>query len=218
MDTLLRNRWWTFAVRALALAVFGIAVLARQDLSPVDFSRWFGAAAVISGLLALRATVVRFDAGNPWGDPNWDGTPTYTIDLPWRSLAAEGVASFAAGVLILVTPVTSTRTLFGLIAGLALVTAVAQVLTAGQLQRFAEGSQAMAFAAVLSLAAGLTLIAASGATATARMTVVASAALIEAAALAAIAVPLLRWERVTPAPVLVQVRAADLHPGRSTRR
>jgi uncharacterized membrane protein HdeD (DUF308 family) len=218
VDTLLRNRWWTFAVRAVAAALFGSMVLARQDLSLVDFSRWFGVAAVANGLLALAATVVRFDAGNPWGDPNWDGTPTYAIDPSWRSLAAEAVMSFVTGAVVLVTPITGERALFGLIAGWAVATGIAQALTAGQLQRLATGWQAMAFAAVVCFAAGLTLVAASEATATARMTVVASAALIEAAMLAAIAGPLLRSWRDAAEPVAVQVPVVVLVPARSARR
>ena len=218
MDTLLRNRWWTFAVRAVAAALFGSMVLARQDLSLVDFSRWFGVAAVVNGLLALGATVIRFDAGNPWGDAGWDGTPTYAIDPHWRSLAAEAVLSFVTGAVVLVTPITGERALFGTIAGWAVAAGIAQALIAGQLQRLATGWQAMAFAAVVSFAAGLTLVAASGATATARMTVVASAALIEAAMLAAIAVPLLRSWRDAAEPLAVQVPAVVLVPARSARR
>jgi uncharacterized membrane protein HdeD (DUF308 family) len=212
MDTLLAKHWCAFAIRALTAAFFGSAVLARHDLALADFSRWFGIAAVVNGLLALGVTVVRFDAGNPWGDPCWDGTPTFAIDPAWRGLVAEGVVSFVTGVVVLVTPITSGRTLFGMIAGLAFATAIAQALTASQLQRRAAGWQAMAFAAVVSFSTGLTLTlaASSGATATARMTVVAVAALAEAAILVAIGAALRRLAQATATPSRVTVLAADL--------
>jgi uncharacterized membrane protein HdeD (DUF308 family) len=217
VDTLLSNRWWTFSVRALAVALFGIAVLARENRPLVEFSRWFGIAAVVSGLLTLCATVVRFDAGNPWDDPNWDGIPTFTLDLSWRPLTVQGALSFVTGAVVLVTPITSARPLFAIIAGLALTTALCQVLTAGQLQRLATGWQAMTLAAVISFCSGLTLAASSGAAATTRMTIVAGSALIEAAALVVVAVLLERSLRVAPAPLVVQVHAVELLPGRTAR-
>jgi uncharacterized membrane protein HdeD (DUF308 family) len=212
MDTLLARRWWAFPIRALTAALFGSAVLAQHGLVLSDFSRWFGIAAVVNGLFALGATVVSFDAGNPWGDPGWDGTPTFAVDPAWRGLVAEGVVSFVTGVVVLVTPITSDRALFGLIAALAFATAIAQALTAGQLQRLAAGWQAMTSAAVVSFSTGLTLIltASSGATATARMTVVAVAALIEAAILVAIGAALRRLARAPATPSRTTVLAADL--------
>jgi uncharacterized membrane protein HdeD (DUF308 family) len=205
VDTLLDSRWWTFAVRALVAALLGVAVLTRQDLSTHEFSRWFGVYAMVNGLLALRATVRSFDAGNPWGDPGWDGTPTYTIDLAWRAVAAEGVLSFVVGFVALVAPIRSDRVLFGVIAGAAFAIAVAQALAARALRDLATGGWAMALAATVSVAAGLVLVASPGAAATDRMAVVGGAALAEGALLVAIAAALRRWWQATavPRPALV---------------
>jgi uncharacterized membrane protein HdeD (DUF308 family) len=209
MDTVIRSRWWTFIARAGVTALVGIAVLARQDLSLEDFSRWFGVAAVVNGLLALGATVVRFAAGNPWGDPGWDGTPTFAIDPAWRPLAAEGVLSFVTGLVLLVTPVTGERALFALVAALALAAGIAQAMTAEKLERLAAGWEAMGVCAVVSLGMGVFVAASSGLAADDRMKVVGGAALVEAAAFVAIGAALRRLDRTAPTLHGTSVLAAE---------
>jgi uncharacterized membrane protein HdeD (DUF308 family) len=210
VDTLLGNRWGTFALRAAVAALFGGAVLAQQDLSLGDFSRWFGVAVVVNGLLALGATVVRFEAGNPWGDPGWDGTPTFAIDPPWRPLAAEGVLSFVTGLVVLVTPVTRERPLFGVIAAVALAAGVAQGLTAVQLDRLAAGWVAMGICAAVSIGTGVLVLATDALASPDRMKIVAVAALVEAAALTAIGAELRSLTRAVPVPQGTTVLAAEL--------
>jgi uncharacterized membrane protein HdeD (DUF308 family) len=218
MDTLLINRWWTFVARAVVAGLFGGAVVARQDPSLADFSQWFGIAAVVNGLVALGATVVGFDAGNPRGDPGWDGTPTFAIDPPWRPLAAEGVLSFVTGLVVLVTPVMGERTLFWVIASLALAAGVTQALTAVQLERLAAGWQAMAVCAAVSFAAGVFAVA-SGLSVTDRMRVVAAAALVLAVAFVAIGAALRRLGRTLSIPRGTTLLAASLiQPARSDPR
>jgi uncharacterized membrane protein HdeD (DUF308 family) len=217
MDSLLSQRWWTFAVRALVAALFGSAILTRQSVSLHEFSRWFGIAALLIGPLALYAAVRRADAGNPWGDPGWDGTSTYWLDPAWRAVAAEGVASGVAGFIVLVAPIADEQVLFGIIAGAAFAVAVAQGLAAAEFSSLAAGGWAMSLSAAVSVATGLVLVGMHGSAAIDRMRVVGAAALIEAVLLAAIAVPLQRRWSIASAPRLVPVRAVALVPERTVR-
>jgi uncharacterized membrane protein HdeD (DUF308 family) len=197
--------------------LLGSAILTRQTVSLHEFSRWFGIAAMVNGPLALYAVVRRADAGNPWGDPGCDGTPTYWLDAGWRAVAAEGVVSGVAGFVVLVSPIANDRTMFGIIAGAAFALAVAQALAAREFPADATGERAMALTAAVSAATGFVLIGMHGSAESDRMRVVGGAALIVAVLLAAIAVPLQRRWSAASAPQLVPVRAAALVPERTVR-
>jgi uncharacterized membrane protein HdeD (DUF308 family) len=218
MNTVLYRHWWTFAVRAVAAALFGIAVVTRPDLSPLELSRWFGAYALVDGILAVIAAVRRFDAGNPWGDPGWDGQPTFAIDRAWRPLVAEGTLSVVAGFTVLAWPIVGDRALLAAIAGRFLATAVAQALSADRLRLSAVAGAAMALIAAVSAAAGLVLVAPPEAGATDRSGVIGGAALVTAVLLPVIAAALWRQERSVTAPRLAPVRVAAPVDGGRVRR
>jgi hypothetical protein len=156
--------------------------------------------------------VVRFDAGNPWGDPGWDGTPTFAIDPPWRPLLVEGVLSFVVGLVVLVTPVTGERALFATIAVLAFGVGITQTLTAERLGRLAEGAEAMGIGAAVSFGTGVLALATDSLAVDDRMNAVAVAALIEAAAFVAVGAGLRRLDRSVPVPRGTTVLAAELIP------
>lgn len=217
MDTLFSQRWWTFAVRALVTTLLGSAILSRQTVSLDEFSRWFGIAAMVNGAFALIAAVRQADAGNPWGDPSWDGTPTYWIDPAWRAVAAEGVVSGVAGFVVLVAPIANAQVLFGVIAGWAFAIAVAQVLAAREFSSLAIGGWSMALTAAVSVITGLVLLALHGNAAIDLMRVVGGASLVTAALMAAIALPLRRWWSTAALPQPVPVRMVAVVPERTAR-
>jgi hypothetical protein len=158
----------------------------------------------------LLATVVRFDAGNPWGDPAWDGVPTYEIDPSWRPLAAEGMVGIVSGLVILITPVTGEQTLFVLIAAFAFASGVCQALSANQLGRLATGSAAMAVCAAISFAGCVIAIGTNYVALDDRIDALAGAAVVAAVALAAVGVSLVRQCRVAAVPRGTTVLAAEL--------
>jgi uncharacterized membrane protein HdeD (DUF308 family) len=111
MGALVQN-WWMMAVRGLLAMLFGVAILTWPDVSLLTVVVLFGGYAILDGLWAIVAVV----RASPRG-------PTREI---WP-VAAEGGVSLGLGILALMWPYVSQKTIL-IIAGWGLITGVLELV------------------------------------------------------------------------------------------
>ena len=139
LETLTRN-WWLLAVRGALAVLFGFVALIWPGITVLALVLLFGAYALVDGVMALYTAL--FDRGRPGGrGAGW--------------LVLEGVAGVLAGIGAVVWPGITALVLLYLIAAWALVTGVAEILTAIRLRREIEGEWLMILSGALSILFGV---------------------------------------------------------------
>ena len=139
LETLTRN-WWVLAVRGALAALFGLLALIWPGITVLALVLLFGAYALVDGVMALYTAL--FDRGRPGGrGAGW--------------LVLEGLAGVLAAIGAVVWPGITALVLLYLIAAWALVTGVAEILTAIRLRREIEGEWLMVLSGALSILFGL---------------------------------------------------------------
>jgi uncharacterized membrane protein HdeD (DUF308 family) len=140
VDTLVRN-WWLVALRGLVALIFGVLTIFRPGVTLSVLILLFGSYAIVNGLFSIVAAV----AGRR-GEPRWG------------SLLISGVLSAALGVLTFLAPAVTAIVLLYIIAAWAIVTGVAEVVTAIRLRRVMTGEWLLIAAGVVSVLFGILVI------------------------------------------------------------
>jgi len=143
MTGMLTRNWWAFALRGIVAIALGVLTLVVPGPTLVALIAVFAAYAIFDGVLAIVA-----GAGSP-GGPRW-----------WIILG--GVAGVAIGVLTIFSPSATALALVLLIGIWAIVTGVAEVISAYTLRRVIDREWLLALSGVISVVFGAFLIAAPG--------------------------------------------------------
>ena len=137
VDTLIRN-WGLVALRGVAALVFGVITIARPAASVTVLVLLYGSFALVSGLFTI-VNAVRERGG----------------ETHWIALLVNGVLSALLGVLTFFMPGMTALFLLYMIAGWAIVTGVAQIVTAVRLRRVISGEWMLVLAGVMSIVFGI---------------------------------------------------------------
>jgi len=168
----LAKNWWLLLLRGIAAIVFGVLAFAWPGLTLLTLILFYGAFALVDGVLAIVAAVT---GGAP--APRW-----------W--LAIVGLFGVAAGLLTFLMPGLSALVLLFFIAGWAIATGVLQIVGAIQLRKEIDNEWLLIFGGVVSVLFGIGMMLAPGAGALALVWVIGIYAVITGVVLVALALRL----------------------------
>jgi uncharacterized membrane protein HdeD (DUF308 family) len=168
----LAKNWWLLLLRGIAAIVFGVLAFAWPGLTLLTLILFYGAFALVDGVLAIVAAVT---GGAP--APRW-----------W--LAIVGLFGIAAGLLTFLMPGLSALVLLFFIAGWAIATGVLQIIGAIQLRKEIDNEWLLIFGGVVSVLFGIGMMLAPGAGALALVWVIGIYAVITGVVLVALALRL----------------------------
>ena len=151
----LAKNWWLLLLRGIAAIVFGVLAFAWPGLTLLTLILFYGAFALVDGVLAIVAAVT---GGAP--APRW-----------W--LAIVGLLGIAAGLLTFLMPGISALVLLLFIAGWAIATGVLQIIGAIQLRKEIDNEWLLILGGVISVLFGVAMMLAPGAGALALVWVIA---------------------------------------------
>jgi len=135
---MLAGNWWALLLRGIAAALFGLAALFWPGLTLFVLIVFFGAYALVDGVLAIVAGI-RGSEGSRW------------------LLLAEGVFGVLAGLAALFWPGMTALVLLFLISAWAIFTGLLKVVMAIFFRREVENAWLMGLSGVLSILFGLVL-------------------------------------------------------------
>jgi uncharacterized membrane protein HdeD (DUF308 family) len=170
----LAQNWWLLLLRGLCAILFGVLTFIWPGLTLVTLVLFYGAFALVDGVLAIIAAI---KGGDP--APRW-----------W--LAILGVFGIAAGVLTFLWPGLTALVLLFFIAGWAIAVGVMQVIGAIKLRHEIEGEWLLIAGGVLSVIFGLVMLAMPGAGALALIFVIGAYAIVYGALLVSFSLRLRR--------------------------
>jgi len=134
----LAEHWWALTIRGVAAILFGALLVLAPGIGLLALVMLFGAYALIDGVFNIVAAVRHARERERWG---------------WLALA--GVISVLAGVLTFLLPRLSALALLMLIAAWAIVTGVAQVISAVRLRKVIKGEWLLILGGILGIAFGV---------------------------------------------------------------
>jgi len=168
----LAKNWWLLLLRGIAAIVFGVLAFAWPGLTLLTLILFYGAFALVDGVLAIVAAVT---GGAP--APRW-----------W--LAIVGLFGVAAGLLTFLMPGLSALVLLFFIAGWAIATGMLQIVGAIQLRKEIDNEWLLIFGGAVSVLFGIGMMLAPGAGALALVWVIGIYAVITGVVLVALALRL----------------------------
>jgi uncharacterized membrane protein HdeD (DUF308 family) len=136
-EILVRN-WWLLALRGVAGVVFGLITMFRPGIGLAALILLFGAYALVDGILGVVLVLTKRR-----GEPHWVAT------------LIGSILSIVVGVLTFILPGLTAIALLFLIAAWAIVTGVAEIVTAIRLRKVITGEWLLILAGVLSVAFGV---------------------------------------------------------------
>jgi uncharacterized membrane protein HdeD (DUF308 family) len=139
LHTMAQN-WWLVVLRGVAAIIFGILAFAWPGITLLTLVFFWGAFALVDGVLAIVAAV---KGGNPM--PRW-----------W--LAIVGIAGIAAGALTFLIPGLAALVLVTFIAVWAIVLGVMEIYGAIKLRKEIEGEWFLILNGALSVAFGILIL------------------------------------------------------------
>jgi uncharacterized membrane protein HdeD (DUF308 family) len=134
--------WWALALRGLLAIIFGVLVLRWPGLSIEILVLFFGANALIDGVLALVAAVRGSATGGRW----------------WGMLL-QGILGIATGIITFLMPGLVAIVLLFLIAAWAIAIGVFEIIAAVRLRKEIEGEWLLALRGILAIVFGVALFA-----------------------------------------------------------
>ncbi len=136
----LASNWWLEVLRGVAAIIFGILAFAWPGITLLTLVLFWGAFALVDGVLAIIAAV---KGGNPM--PRW-----------W--LAIVGIAGLAAGALTFLMPGLTALVLVTFIAVWAIVLGVMEIVGAIKLRKEIQGEWLLILNGAISVLFGLVLL------------------------------------------------------------
>ncbi len=140
MDTMLARNWWAVGLRGLAALIFGILTLVVPSITLIVLIAFFGAYALIDGVLAIYLAIRGREHNRNWG---------------W--LLVEGIAGVIIGILTFRWPLTTGLVLLFFIAAWAIVTGIMEIFEAIELRRVINNEWLLILSGVASVIFGLIL-------------------------------------------------------------
>ena len=141
MDQVLARHWWAVGLRGLAALIFGILALLVPSITLIVLIAFFGAYALIDGLIALFVAIRGRPHARNWG---------------W--LLVEGIAGILIGIITFRWPGVTALVLLAFIAIWAIVTGIMEIFQAIELRRVINNEWLLILSGVASLLFGLILI------------------------------------------------------------
>lgn len=141
MDTLLVRNWWAVGLRGLAAIIFGILALVVPSITLIVLIAFFGAYALIDGVLAVYLAIRGRENNRNWG---------------W--LLVEGIAGILIGILTFRWPGVTALVLLAFIAAWAIITGAMEIFQAIELRRVIDNEWLLILSGAASVIFGLLLI------------------------------------------------------------
>jgi uncharacterized membrane protein HdeD (DUF308 family) len=137
----LANKWWILVVRGVAALVCGVLAFTLPGITLFALVLVWGAYALVDGAFGLVLGLRSARSGQRWG-----------------GLVFAGIVGMAAGVLTFIWPGVTALALLCVVAAWALLTGVAQIVSAIRLRRQIRGEWLLALSGVLSIAFAVLLV------------------------------------------------------------
>jgi uncharacterized membrane protein HdeD (DUF308 family) len=134
------GHWWALALRGALAILFGLAALLRPGIALGALILLIGAYFLVDGVFAI----VGVFRGTRSGTPRW-------------LLLLEGVVSILAGLIAFVNPGITAIVLLYLVAAWAVITGIAEIVTAIRLRQEIQGEWALVVGGILSVLFGVIL-------------------------------------------------------------
>jgi uncharacterized membrane protein HdeD (DUF308 family) len=165
----LAKNWWLLLLRGIAAIVFGLLAFAWPGLTLLTLILFYGAFALVDGVLAIIAAITGGSAA-----PRW-----------W--LAIVGLLGLAAGLLTFLMPGLTAVVLLLFIAGWAIATGVFQIIGAIKLRKEIDNEWLLILCGVISVLFGVSMMLAPGAGALALVWVIGAYSVVIGALFVALA-------------------------------
>ena len=134
------GHWWALALRGALAILFGLAALLRPGIALGALILLIGAYFLVDGAFAI----VGVFRGTRSGTPRW-------------LLLLEGVVGILAGIIAFVNPGITAIVLLYLVAAWAVITGIAEIVTAIRLRQEIQGEWALIVGGILSVLFGVIL-------------------------------------------------------------
>jgi uncharacterized membrane protein HdeD (DUF308 family) len=141
----LAKNWWLLLLRGIAAIIFGLLAFAWPGLTLLTLILFYGAFALVDGVLAIAAAITGGVPGSRW----------------W--LAIVGLLGIAAGLLTFLTPGLTALVLLFFIAGWAIVTGVFEIIGAIKLRKEIDNEWLLILGGIISVLFGVGMMLAPGA-------------------------------------------------------
>lgn len=141
MGTLLANHWWAVGLRGLAALIFGILTLVTPGITLLVLISFFGAYALVDGVLAIYMAIRERGRMRNWG---------------W--LLVEGIVGILIGILTFRWPSETALVLLMFIAAWAIITGIGEIFEAIELRDVIKNEWMLVVSGALSVLFGLILI------------------------------------------------------------
>jgi len=141
----LAKNWWLLLLRGIAAIIFGLLAFAWPGLTLLTLILFYGAFALVDGVLAIVAAITGGVPGSRW----------------W--LAIVGLLGIAAGLLTFLTPGLTALVLLFFIAGWAIVTGVFEIIGAIKLRKEIDNEWLLILGGIISVLFGAGMMLAPGA-------------------------------------------------------
>ena len=156
----LAQYWWLLLLRGIAAIVFGVLAFAWPGITLVTLVLFWGAFALVDGVLALANAFMGGNTGHRW----------------W--LALVGLAGIAAGILTFLWPGLTALVLLIFIATWAIVLGIFQIIGAIQLRKEIDNEWTIGLSGAVSVLFGVIMLVAPGAGAVGLIWAIASYAIV----------------------------------------
>jgi uncharacterized membrane protein HdeD (DUF308 family) len=180
-------RWWALVIRGLAAVAFGILTFFKPSISLLSLVILWGAYALVDGVFAIVHSIRGARIVQGWG---------------W--LLAGGIVSIGAGVVAFLWPGITALAFLVVISAWALLTGIAEIVTAIRLRRHLRGEWMLAASGILSIAFGVLLAANPGPGALAVTWLIGLYAILFGALLVALGFQLQNWSALAEHPAPTQ--------------
>ena len=165
----LAKNWWLLLLRGIAAIVFGLLAFAWPGLTLLTLILFYGAFALVDGVLAIVAAITGGAPGARW----------------W--LAIVGLLGIAAGLLTFLMPGLTALVLLLFIAGWAIATGVLQIIGAIKLRKEIDNEWFLILSGIVSVLFGVAMMLAPGAGALALVWVIGAYSVVAGVLLVALA-------------------------------
>jgi len=168
----LAKNWWLLLLRGIAAIIFGLLAFAWPGLTLLTLILFYGAFALVDGVLAIIAAITGGAPGSRW----------------W--LAVVGLLGIAAGLVTFMMPGLTAVLLLLFIAGWAIATGVFQIIGAIKLRKEIDNEWLLILGGIISVLFGVSMMLAPGAGALALVWVIGAYSVVIGAIFVALALRL----------------------------